>query len=100
VAGIPAAGVQPVRTKAGGLTAQRETLQLAPCRTQTEIRRERPDGARWPAGLPGAARVHVASEEEVEMRADFDFSPLVRSTVGFDRITVRSHLNWQVEKPR
>jgi molecular chaperone IbpA len=37
-------------------------------------------------GMSGApARIHVAQTEDVAMRA-YDFSPLWRSTVGFDRV--------------
>ena len=55
-------------------------------------------GGRWDCPAPLVSM--LLRKEDVEMGADFDFSPLVRSTVGFDRITVRSHLTWQVEKPR
>ena len=48
---------------------------------------ERPDGVRWE--LPGDPAPPVSMllrKEDVEMRTEYDFSPLFRSTVGFDRM--------------
>ena len=47
----------------------------------------RPDGVRWE--LPGDPAPPVSMllrKEDVEMRTEYDFSPLFRSTVGFDRM--------------
>ena len=47
----------------------------------------RPDGVRWE--LPGDPTLPVSMllrKEDVEMRTEFDFSPLFRSSVGFDRM--------------
>jgi molecular chaperone IbpA len=47
----------------------------------------RPNGVRWE--VPGALAPFVSMllrKEDVEMRSEFDFSPLFRSSVGFDRM--------------
>jgi HSP20 family molecular chaperone IbpA len=36
--------------------------------------------------LLGAPRTHVAQKEDMAMRTAFDFSPLYRSSIGFDRV--------------
>jgi molecular chaperone IbpA len=38
------------------------------------------------AGSPAPLVSMLLREEDVEMRTEFDFSPLFRSTVGFDRM--------------
>jgi molecular chaperone IbpA len=43
------------------------------------------DPVRAPAAVRRAARIHVAHTEDVAIRT-YDFSPLWRSTVGFDRL--------------
>ena len=47
----------------------------------------RPDGVRWELPEDPAPPVSMLlRKEDVEMRTEYDFSPLFRSTVGFDRM--------------
>src|ERR687887_317596 len=49
----------------------------------------RPLRGRPVRGAPGALadpRIHVAHLEDVAMRTNLNFSPLFRSTIGFDRV--------------
>ena len=48
-----------------------------------------PDGGRHVWGASGTLadpRIHVAHSEDVAMRTNLNFSPLFRSTIGFDRV--------------